>query len=66
MAGKQANLVDHCRIGSLENTTFADAKNRFDHCRIGSLENSLTVSGGGGRRSLPHRQLRKSKAPKII
>ena len=31
-------LEDHCRIGSLENNVYLQAKTIIDHCRIGSLE----------------------------
>ena len=32
------SLVDHCRIGSLENVMNLEAQYKKDHCRIGSLE----------------------------
>ena len=35
----QANASDHCRIGSLESTSFRMTCKAVDHCRIGSLEN---------------------------
>ena len=32
------SMLDHCRIGSLENGRLGAKVYGFDHCRIGSLE----------------------------
>ena len=33
--------MDHCRIGSLENTGQTENLGNGDHCRIGSLEMAI-------------------------
>ena len=38
-------MLDHCRIGSLENKGLQYAPVEFDHCRIGSLENGPSEQG---------------------
>ena len=35
---ENAELKDHCRIGSLEMYKYFGVSEEIDHCRIGSLE----------------------------
>ena len=53
-------VCDHCRIGSLEKKHQEAGEFFYDHCRIGSLETCNIRAARKVRRSLPHRQLRKS------
>ena len=52
---------DHCRIGSLEKIVKFIEDEHIDHCRIGSLEIMQVHMRLKEHRSLPHRQLRKSR-----
>ena len=36
--------MDHCRIGSLENSQTSRGGHTYDHCRIGSLENFVVIA----------------------
>ncbi len=50
----------HCRIGSSEKKAALEQKDAEVHCRIGSSEKKNRDDIQYNRRSLPHRQLRKS------
>ena len=57
-ARADAEVADHCRIGSLEIWFERDYIYEYDHCRIGSLETWKFTNNLKLVRSLPHRQLR--------